>query len=649
MAQYLPEDLAPSTASSVPPKYFEIVVNDLQLNTPYNFQFAWIIPNQTTRVWSATKQIITPTESAPNTPSGFTVENNTPGYLKITWDGKDDSGNLLVNVARVDIYIDGAPFDGSKPADYFLSAGTKTITAPAGTYIISGYSVSKLGTVSPVADPVTRTVIGIGTPIIPTVNPSVPTLTTGLASVIVSWDGKTSAGSNFEEGSFAGAKVYIGTDSNFTPSNNNWVHSLNFANGSNQVSIGVGTIIDKSTTPKTKLTYETPYFVKLGTVNANGDTTGTFISASPASVSVSKLPASEISTGILNADASITAGAEFGARVVLSGGADPFSIYGTNGTTKLLNFYLGDENNDATLSITGSGTFSGDISAATGTLSNALNIGTAVGGVYPFSVSSSGFIDATAGTIGGWTLGEKYLINSSSTFRIQSVTDTVNGKYKAGIILGSVTSPYLEITADGIIHRKSDGTASGIFSLTTSSETIQISGNIIQGGSAGYVQMLKSTPGQIDFVGPGMDAGYIKMSSLKYGLYYGLSIKTPKPTDATGTSPYIDFSALKSEPGYIVGEALIHGGSLPLILDSDDAVQIDGYNFSYPEVQQRLSHTAQLGSITEHARTLTITLLEGQDGSPVGRIGYGRALIYSSSASPSDSIGNNGDLLFSTA
>lgn len=642
MSPYLPEDLASTTTPSVPDRTFEIVINDLQLSTPYNFQFAWIIPDQPKRVWSATKQIITPGESAPNTPSGFVVENNTPGYLKITWDGKDDSGSPLTSVARVDIYIDGLPFDGTKPADYFLAAGTKTITAPAGTYIITGYSVSKLGTISPVAAPVTRTVLGVGTPVIAPVDPSAPTLTTGLASIIVSWDGKTSAGASFADGSFAGAKVYVGTTSTFTPSDNNWVHSLNFANGSNQVSIGVGTVIDKSATPKTKLAYDTDYYVKLGTVNAKGETTGTFIAASPAFISVSKLPASEISTGILNADASITAGAETGARVVLSGGADPFSIYGTDGTTKLLNFYLGDEDNDATLSIVGSGTFTGDISGATGTLKNSLTVGTAYNDAsvtpsvirYPFSVSSNGVMWAESGTIGGWTLGNNYLINSSNTFRIQSTTDTTQAKYKAGVILGAVTSPYLELTADGIIHRNADGTESGKFSLTTSTGLLTMSGTLsggtVQGGiiqtttsptNNNYIKMDSSEPGTIKFItSSDQDSdGYIKMSTAS-GVYTSMEIAPPMINNTSFVRPYIDaygFLDIADQPVTHIG---IHATGITL----------DG------PTRFQLSEVSSAGS----GRTLI------QEG--FGNVSYGRKFYTTGSSSgPSNTVGIDGDIAFS--
>jgi hypothetical protein len=468
------EDLIKDTSQSFENgNYFIVTITDLDVNQPYPVQFRWKNKDGTFSIWGAARTLSTPGESDPATPrlqTGNVVGG--AGYLSVTWDGKNSSGADLTNIDRVDIYIDGSPFDGTKPTDNFKTAGTKTFTAPAGSYTVILVAVSKLGTLSPTSSAITKTVTAIGTPILTPEDPSAPTITTGLASIVVSWDGKKSDGNNFTAGAFSGAKVYIGTSSTFTPSADNWVHSLNFANGTNQVSIGVGTVINK--TSGATLEYGTPYFIKLRTINESGTETSTAIASSPTSVTVDKLPASEIKTGILAADAAITAGASSGARVVMSGASSPFIIYGTNGSTKLLEFIGGST---GTLAITGSSTFSGNLSVGSGNSifkaepATGMWLGNATESSAPFSVSNNGVIRATSGTIGGWHLGSAVLQNASSSPTIRLST--------SGITAGSTSSAYVDISADGITHRNSNGTASGRFTLTTgSSPSLTVNGSI---------------------------------------------------------------------------------------------------------------------------------------------------------------------------
>jgi hypothetical protein len=459
------EDLLKDTSTTFGSSndYFLVTITDLDVNQSSPIQFRWKYNDGTFSPWSAVKVITTPGESDPNTPK-FTDSNvdvTTPGFIKITWDGTSDDATptLLTDIDRVDVYIDGLPFDGTKPAASFKTAGTQVIAAPGGTYQIVLYAVSKLGKLSPVSVAVTKTVSDISNPVVDPEDPEAPTVTAGLASVIVEWSGKKSGGGNFPTGSFAGAKVFIGTSAGFTPSDNNWVHTLNFANGSNKVSIGVGTIIDKSA--GTLLQYNTPYYVKIDTINANGTSNNNPIAASGNPITVNKVAASEIITGTLAADASITAGIDGGSRVVLSGGANPLVIYGTNGTTELLKFTGGAT---GTLTVNGGGTFTGDLSAGSGSSifksdSSGIYLGNAVYASAPFSVSRNGVLKAESGTIGGWILGSTYLQNASASPTIKIDT--------TGIIVGSTSNPYIDITSSGITHREANGTASGKFTLTT--------------------------------------------------------------------------------------------------------------------------------------------------------------------------------------
>ena len=464
------EDLLKDSSSPIDNKnYFNLTITDLNISTLFPLQFRWKYEDGSFGAWSAVKSITTPGESFPNVPSTLTVTGGA-GLLTITWDGNTSTGGTLSNFDRVDIYINGAPFNSSKPADSFFAAGTKTIVAPAGTYIVSSYAVSKAGTLSAMSATVTRTVTSVSQPVVSPEDPSAPTITAGLAEIIVSWNGKKSDGiSNFTAGAFEGAKVYIGTSSGFTPSSDNWVHSLNFANGTNQVSIGVGTVINK--TSLATLAYGTPYYIKIRTINSAGTETTTSIASSPTNVTVEKLPASEISTGILTAGNSITAGVSGGQRVVMSGSVAPLIIYGTDGTTELLKYVT--SGTTGSLSIQGSGTFSGNLSIGS---SNAIFkaepatgiwLGDATYGSAPFSVSTNGVIKANSGTVGGWTLGSTYL--QGSNFEINSSNST--------IYVGPTGGAHIRISASGGIATYSGGTQTGGFNLSTNG-TLSLSGAI---------------------------------------------------------------------------------------------------------------------------------------------------------------------------
>lgn len=451
--------------------YFNLTITDLNINTTYPLQFRWKYEDGLFGPWSTVKIITTPGESSPATPSTLTVVGGA-GILTITWDGKDNAGNNLLNIDRLDIYIDGSPFDSTKPADSLFSAGTKTIVAPAGTYIVSAYAVSKAGTKSAVNSAVTRTV----TVNIPTaessVTPSTPTVISVLGAIQLSWDGKTSSGENQPYG-FDAAKVYVGTSSGFTPSSSNQVDTLNFANGQNTLNIGVGTIVNG-----TALTYGVDYYIKIATTN--GTDTSTPVSATGNPVQIGKvtsgdivtITADKIATGTLSSSSTITVGSTSGKHIVLSGTGDPLAIYGTGGVSggAILSF------NGTKLSIIGDGTFSGDLAIGSSDAifkaepATGIWLGNSAYASAPFSVSVNGVIKANSGTIGGWTLASSYLQNSSGTFQIHSAD--------SAIYLGSTSGSHIKMTPTQIAHYSGPGTLSNKFTLTTSNGSLSLSGTL---------------------------------------------------------------------------------------------------------------------------------------------------------------------------
>jgi hypothetical protein len=469
------EDLLKDSSSPLDNKnYFNLTITDLNISTLFPLQFRWKYEDGSFGPWSAVKSITTPGESFPNVPSTLTVANNTPGYIQITWDGNTSTGAALTNFDRVDIYVNGAPFDSSKPATSFFSAGTKTIVAPAGTYIVSSYAVSKIGTLSAMSTAVTRTVTSSVPAAESSVTPSTPTVSSVLGAIQLSWNGKTSGNANQPYG-FTAAKVYVGTSSGFTPvdigsSGANQVDVLDFANGQNTLNIGVGTIVNGSA-----LTYGVDYYIKIATTN--GTDTSTPVSATGNPVQIGKvtsgdivtIAADKITTGTLDSASTITVGSTSGKHVKLSGTGDPLLIYGTGGVAggAILSF------NGTKLSIVGDGTFSGSLEIGSSNAifkadpSTGIWLGNATYASAPFSVSTNGVIKANSGTIGGWTLGSTFL--QGSNFEINSSSST--------IFVGPTSGQHIRMSASGGIATYNGGTQTGGFNLTTSG-SLTLSGTL---------------------------------------------------------------------------------------------------------------------------------------------------------------------------
>lgn len=467
------QDLLKDTSSRIENgNYFLITITDLDINEVYPLQFRWKYNDGSFGDWGPSARINTPGASVPATPSALTVVGGA-GFLTVSWDGKDASGNTMSNIQRLDIYIDGAPFDGSKPAESFTAAATKTIAAPAGTYIISAYAVSSSNTVSAFNAPVTRVVTSASRPPEPSIEPSTPTVKSVLGAIQVSWNGKDKDGNDQPFG-FNAAKVYIGTSPSFTPSDENQVDKLNFANGQNVLNIGIGTVVDGAA-----LEYGVDYYVQIATTNGVDTSNPVYATGNPVRVGqvvsgdIITVSADKIVTGTLQSSSIITVGTTSGKHIKISGTGDPLTIYGTGGVAAgpILSF------NGSRLSIVGDGTFTGNLSIGS---NNNVFKAEPLSGIWlghqnyidaPFSVGINGVIKANSGSIGGWTLGGSYLQNSAQTFQINSADSAMYvGPYGNGA--------HIRISAlHGIQHRKADGTNSGAFELTPNGQ-LTVSGTI---------------------------------------------------------------------------------------------------------------------------------------------------------------------------
>jgi hypothetical protein len=452
--------------------YFDVTVKGLNPDTHYGIQFQWLFADGTKSDWSATRDVLSSLITTPGQPDlGVNDVVGGPGYIKVTWSGTA-GGSTATDVARVDVYISGAPFDGTKPADSFVASGTKTITAPAGTYIVKLKALRSDGTTSSLFS-VTRTITvqGIGQVV------ETPTLPTGLSvtsipfGTQVSWDGTyvSSTFKGFQSIVINASTTNVGASVTTEPGIP--VAQLSVNNAKNSANIPLGANVGYA--------FDTFYYYIAtntdGTVyKENGVATWTRINS--VGVRPTKANKIDLENGVISIENLVAgngafttylkAGADTGARVTLSGLTTT-----TNGVLPGLTIYKSDGTTPAMRAdFSGNLSFSGDISGATGTLTNALNVGTAVNGKYPFSVSGSGILNSTAGSIGGFTIDATSLQANNNTFQL----DSTNGRLAVGPISGS----HIEIDGtSGILH-KSSSSASGNFQLTSS-------GHLTLGSSSG--------------------------------------------------------------------------------------------------------------------------------------------------------------------
>ena len=505
------QDLLKDTSKPDPSNsnYFLVTVSDLEVNQSYPIQFRWKYNDGTFSPWSAVRVVTTPGESSPNTPrfAATNVDVTTPGFLKITWDGNSDDNTALTDIDRVDVYISGAPFVGNVVAATFKTAGTQSISVPGGTYQIVLYAVSKLGKLSPVSAAVTKTVNAIGIPVQTPTLPSGITVSTAPFAVTVNWPGTYSA-STFT--GFKSINIYavasdLGSSVTSGISSTNLVGSLTVNNTPNKINISLDNLKQALSLSSTSDAYTSTIFYYFNATNTDNTQYGspTYTRINSTSVVPTKVNFVDLVSGVISIENLVAGNGSFsswlragtagGARIELSATSD-FTNGGntvqkglvaySSGNTELFNLDL----DASTLTINGSGTFTGDLSIGSGAsifksdsygiyLGNTAHPSPASPTTAPFSVSRNGILKAESGTIGGWTLGPQYLQNAGINPTIKIDT--------TGIIVGATSSSYIDITSSGITHRNSNGTASGKFTLSTgASPSLTINGTFTIDGSS---------------------------------------------------------------------------------------------------------------------------------------------------------------------
>lgn len=572
----IPKDLQISDQPQIDKNYFNFKATGLKIDQNYAIKFQWVYKDGTVSPWSNGYYLLTNTEQVPSAPSA-TIASTGSGVIPVTLSA------FPQNAKRVDVLIIGGIYGVGKVAYSFFAAGTHNIPVAAGSYQVV------LLTVTPSninGDPTSSFSITVTDPtanlqVDPSVSPSTPTVSSVLGAIQLSWNGKTSSGGDQPNG-FKAAKVYIGTSSDFTPvdtgtSGANQVDVLNFGNGQNTLNIAVGTVVNG-----VALAYNTNYYVKIKTTNGNVAQDSAAVSATGNPVQIGKvgsgdivsITADQITAGTIESQA-ITVGTAAGKHLKLNSSGNPLTIYGTGGTSDPLLSFGTNNQGQSVLTIKGNGSFSGDISAATGTLTNSLNIGAFNAGVwggrgYPFSVNSSGNLEASSGKIGGWTIDVTKLQSTASSGgqialypvtanggkiallqnNVEKITiDAVEGIVGPDVTIAGNTGPSFKIQPNGNAQFRGTIYAdSGIFSGSVTGAvitggTIQTSSNT----SARRIVISDSSPDTISFYSGDASSltGFIKMDVTVPGALGGLTIQPPTQSGWTG-NPKISTWAVSS-------------------------------------------------------------------------------------------------------
>jgi hypothetical protein len=556
------EDLLKDTSAVAPDdnNKFIITILDLNLSTTYPIQFRWKYKDGTFGKWSTSKLLTTPGESFPDTPKfSQTDVVGGPEYIKVTWGGLNAAGNPFTNYDRVDVYITGSPFDGSKPAATFKTPGTQILKAPQGEYLVALYAVSTAGTRSAVSANFSAIVTAVGETVEPPTNPNGFSIDRILSGIKVNWAG------TYANGTFTGfeaIKIYVGTSATATAgtyieagvmTGNNvknaivipvdgtylkynlpvYIHAAavnksgtvgtlqaNVASDLLGARSAIGSDLDNLIITNAKLVDDAVSAAKIQTsaitetkiatdavtsskiianaITADKITTGAIIAdkiaanaitatkISAGTIDVSKLAAGTISTnnleaGIITSSTYVRAGVAGAGRVEISsatvGSVLPgLYIYNSAGTA-VLSAPLGGG-----LTITGGGTFTGDLSVGSG----ASKFGSDSNGIWlgsetysansTFRVSRSGYMVANSGTVGGWSLTNSYLQNSNGTFQISSAD--------SAIYVGDTAGYHLRISSGGGIATYNGGSQVSGFNLSTSG-TLTLKGTIT--ATTGYL------------------------------------------------------------------------------------------------------------------------------------------------------------------
>jgi hypothetical protein len=493
-----PADLNITPQPDTDKNFFNFKAVGLKLNKTYAIKFQWIYEDGTLSNWSPGFAITTSNETAPAVPSSASVPGSATGSIPVTLSA------FPTNAKRVDVVITNGIFGTATVAHSFTTAGTATIAAPAGTYIVQLRSVSPTGVTSTVGTTFTITIADAGETIQSPTNPNGFSSKRILAGIEVSWAG-TYASSTFT--GFEAINIYAGNSATATNGTYEQVGVLTGNNVKNTIVVPLGTYV----------AYGQAVYIHAAAVNKSG-TVGTIqanvtnqtlgpgkatdADINDGAVVISKLASDVLTVGNLkagdiNATSYIRAGTKStdglsGARVEISS-----STITQTGTNVLPGFYIYNSSGTAILSaplsgglsITGGGTFTGALSGASGSFTGSMAVGQ--GTVSTITGASGNGTKVTYTAFNSLEVGDVVTISgianngpfltpgsdpatyyyTANTYNMSNVTvtDVTDTTFK---VLSSVTS-------GGNQSYTSGGTVTGVaFTVSSTGNVKAYSGNI---------------------------------------------------------------------------------------------------------------------------------------------------------------------------
>jgi hypothetical protein len=339
---------------------------------------------------------------------------------------------------------------------------------------------------------VTRTVTAVGETIASPTLPSGISVATAPFAVSVTWPGTyaTSSFTGFKSIDIYAVSSDLGSTTTSGITGSNLVGSLTVQDTPNKINIGLDNLRQALGLSTNADVYTTSIFYYFNSSNKNGEKFGspTYTRINSSSIIPTKANFIDIESGVISIENLVAGNGSFsswlrtgtagGARIELSAISD-FTNGGntvqkglvaySSGNTELFNLDL----DASTLTINGSGTFTGNLSIGSSNAifkadpSTGIWLGDATYASAPFRVSTNGVIKANSGTIGGWTLGSTFL--QGTNFEINSSSST--------IFVGPTGGQHIRMSASGGIATYNGGTQTGGFDLTTSG-SLTLSGTL---------------------------------------------------------------------------------------------------------------------------------------------------------------------------
>jgi len=327
--------------------YFDVVIPNLDLNTEYALQVAWVYSDKNLGIsdYSDRYTFVTTGEQPLNKPRFLQSDLTTSlNALIVNWSGLDYLGSAYPNnLARVDIYVKGGDFGNDYViAGSFEKAGKKTIVAQEGTYYVKLRAVSKLGTPSDFSDEWSADTSNPSEVIEPPTLPIGLTVSSTAFGISVNWNGAYQANDPFS--GFKTIQVYATTNatlgaSTTTPfASSALVANLTVTQSLNRQNVGIDNLKQALSLSTSEAVYAASVYFYYIAYNKNdepykvgGVATYTRISATP--LSPTKANLIDLENGLISIENLVAGNGKFtswlragsatgGSRIELNGGDD---------------------------------------------------------------------------------------------------------------------------------------------------------------------------------------------------------------------------------------------------------------------------------------------------------------------------------------